>query len=52
MTSSSLDTTDLALNRSGVVVCARRVQRKGDDTVVKLRPLAELLVEVDARSTV
>ena len=33
------DTPDLALNESGVVVRARRVQRKGDDTVVKLRPV-------------
>ena len=33
------DTPDLALNKSGVVVRARRVQRKGDDTVVKLRPV-------------
>jgi len=34
-----LDTPDLALNRSGVVVRARRVQGKGDDSVVKLRPV-------------
>ncbi len=33
------DTPDLALNRSGVVVRARRVQNKGDDSVVKLRPV-------------
>src|SRR5262245_17730127 len=33
------DTPDLALNEVGVVVRARRVQRKGDDTVVKLRPV-------------
>jgi len=33
------DTPDLALNASGVVVRARRVQGKGDDTVVKLRPV-------------
>ena len=33
------DTPDLALNNSGVVVRARRVQGKGDDTVVKLRPV-------------
>jgi hypothetical protein len=33
------DTPDLALNRRGVVVRARRVQRKGDDSVVKLRPV-------------
>jgi len=33
------DTPDLALNKSGVVVRARRVQGKGDDSVVKLRPV-------------
>ena len=34
------DTPDLALNRAGVVVRARRVQRKGGgDSVVKLRPV-------------
>jgi hypothetical protein len=33
------DTPDLTLNRKGVVVRARRVQRKGDDSVVKLRPV-------------
>jgi hypothetical protein len=33
------DTPDLRLNKSGVVVRARRVQRKGDDSVVKLRPV-------------
>ena len=33
------DTPDLALNKAGVVVRARRVQRRGDDSVVKLRPV-------------
>ncbi len=33
------DTPELALNKRGVVVRARRVQRKGDDSVVKLRPV-------------
>jgi hypothetical protein len=33
------DTPELALNQAGVVVRARRVQRKGDDSVVKLRPV-------------
>jgi hypothetical protein len=54
------DTPDLALNRAGVVVRARRIQRKGDDSVVKLRPIVpdelpaklrtspNLTVEVDA----
>ena len=34
-----LDTPDLMLNQAGVVVRARRVQNKGDDSVVKLRPV-------------
>src|SRR5262245_22161311 len=54
------DTPDLALNASGVVVRARRIQAKGDDSVVKLRPVvpselpedlrrsASFFVEVDA----
>jgi hypothetical protein len=54
------DTPDLALDRLGVVVRARRIQRKGGDAIVKLRPVepAELptalrasqrfTVEVDA----
>ena len=33
------DTPDLTLNDHGVVVRARRVQRKGGDSVVKLRPV-------------
>jgi hypothetical protein len=33
------DTPDLELYRNGVVVRARRVQGKGDDSVVKLRPV-------------
>jgi hypothetical protein len=54
------DTPDLELNRRGLVVRARRTQRKGDDTVVKLRPVVphelpaslrrspDVVVEVDA----
>jgi hypothetical protein len=54
------DTPDLALNKQGVVVRARRVQGRGDDTVVKLRPIVpdelppsvrkakSMVVEVDA----
>src|SRR5829696_1183599 len=54
------DTPDLALNRHGVVVRARRVQQRADDSVVKLRPVVpdklaaslrkskSLVVEVDA----
>ena len=34
-----LDTPDLALDQKGLVVRARRSQKKGDDTVVKLRPV-------------
>jgi hypothetical protein len=33
------DTPDLALNKAGVVVRARRIQGKGADSVVKLRPV-------------
>jgi hypothetical protein len=33
------DTPELTLNSSGLVVRARRVQLKGDDSVVKLRPV-------------
>jgi hypothetical protein len=33
------DTPDLALDAGGVVVRARRVQRKGGDAIVKLRPV-------------
>lgn len=33
------DTPDLALSRAGVVVRARRIARKGEDSVVKLRPV-------------
>ena len=34
-----LDTPDLQLDRHGLVVRARRIQGKGDDSVVKLRPV-------------
>jgi hypothetical protein len=42
------DTPDLALNKNGLVLRARRVQRKSDDSVVKLRPVvpAELPAEL------
>jgi len=33
------DTPELALDEQGLVVRARRTQKKGDDTVVKLRPV-------------
>ena len=44
------DTPDLALNRSGVVVRARRVQRKGGDSVVKLRPVVPAELPKKVRS--
>jgi hypothetical protein len=46
------DTPELALDRQGLVVRARRVQGKGDDSVVKLRPVvpAELPARI-RRST-
>ena len=34
------DTPDLRLSKAGVVARARRIQGKGDDSVVKLRPVA------------
>jgi hypothetical protein len=45
------DTPDLALDRAGVVVRARRSQGRPDDTVVKLRPVVpqELDPELRAR---
>lgn len=39
------DTPDLALNRAGVVVRARRIQGRDDDTVVKLRPVVPAELE-------
>ena len=36
------DTPDLTLSRHGVVVRLRRVQKKGDDSVVKLRPVVPI----------
>ena len=48
------DTPDLALNKVGVVARARRVQGKGDDSVIKLRPVvpAQLSPELRASSDV
>ena len=43
------DTPDLRLYESGVVVRARRVQQKGDDTVVKLRPVVPKELPGDLR---
>jgi hypothetical protein len=43
------DTPDLALNHAGVVARARRVQGKGGDTVVKLRPVVPSELPADLR---
>ncbi len=43
------DTPDLALNESGLVVRARRVQGKGDDSVMKLRPVTPDDLPADLR---
>jgi hypothetical protein len=43
------DTPDLALDKRGVVVRARRVQGKGDDSVVKLRPVVPNELPADVR---
>jgi hypothetical protein len=43
------DTPDLALDAQGLVVRARRSQKKGDDTVVKLRPVVPSELPKDVR---
>lgn len=43
------DTPDLRLNQQGLVVRARRVQRKDGDSVVKLRPVVPSEVDDDVR---
>jgi hypothetical protein len=43
------DTPDLKLNKAGLVVRARRVQQKGDDTVVKLRPVVPETLPAELR---
>lgn len=43
------DTPDLALDRAGLVLRARRVQGKSGDSVVKLRPLDPESVDADLR---
>jgi hypothetical protein len=45
------DTRDLALDEQGVVVRARRIQGKGDDSVVKLRPVVPHELPEDVRSS-
>jgi hypothetical protein len=43
------DTPDLTLDAHGVVVRARRIQGKGDDSVVKLRPVVPSELSEDLR---
>jgi hypothetical protein len=43
------DTPDLALNKAGVVVRARRIQGGGADTVIKLRPVDPSTIDSDLR---
>jgi hypothetical protein len=45
------ETPELALFDSGVVVRARRAQRKGEDTVVKLRPVVPAELPDDLRQS-
>lgn len=45
------DTPDLRLNEAGLVVRARRVQGRGDDSVVKLRPVVPAQLPADVRSS-
>lgn len=44
------DTPDLALDDLGIVVRARRGQKKGDDSVVKLRPVVPSELPADLRA--
>ena len=45
------DTPQLTLYKAGVVARARRVQRKGDDSVVKLRPVVPTDLPLDVRDS-
>jgi hypothetical protein len=45
------DTPDLTLEQQGVVVRARRVAQKGDDSVVKLRPVVPTELSRDVRES-
>ena len=45
------DTPDLALNKAGVVVRSRRIQRRDADTVVKLRPVVPSDMSAELRNT-
>ena len=44
------DTPDLALNKAGVVVRARRIRGGGGDTVVKLRPVDPAALDPELRA--
>ena len=43
------DTPDMALNRAGIIVRARRIQGGTADTVVKLRPIDPTTVDADLK---
>lgn len=45
------DTPDLRLNKAGVVARARRVQNKGDNSTIKLRPVQPDALSQELRST-
>jgi hypothetical protein len=45
------DTPELALDKAGVVVRARRIQGKGDDSVVKLRPVVPTELPAELRES-
>jgi hypothetical protein len=45
------DTPELTLNEAGVVVRARRIQGKGDDSVVKLRPVVPSEMPAELRTS-
>ena len=45
------DTPDLTLDAQGVVVRARRIQGKGDDSAVKLRPVVPAELPDDLRAS-
>src|SRR5262249_13658730 len=45
------DTPDLVLSQNGVVLRARRIQGKGEDAVVKLRPVVPSELPGELRST-
>lgn len=46
-----LDTPDLALDAQGVVARARRIQGKGNDSIVKLRPVVPDQLPEDVRTS-